>query len=405
MVKEVYIETMKKLYRSSKTKIFLLFVLIAVVIYTIVILPAAQPMQTVDMERMDLDMQANRGIMEDRARSGKTEVNEFTGASAYQMAKEEYEKQRSFYGIIHTGDARRYIEAPYIPEKLSKEIRDYYLANAAEPLKDLSFDQTNRAMRLNNYLEEVPEINFHLIQEKTAWQQVQLLFAGYGPLLFCAAVIFLVSDIVTRERQEKTQKAGIPYKWNRYLLVQSLAAFTFAVLTLFAFLVLFWGLTGLMFGFGSLSLKVPHYVYSRDYVTNDDVFRLMTIKDFLIRTLPFLLLFLFLMIRIGVLSSLWFKNDVVVLAAGIFTVLFEKLYFDRRMQSLLGMPLGYFPQTYLEYGKVVSGEKNFLLNTDSISIQRGLVVLGVFLVLIEGSIWVSTKFQTRQVYIDQGGRT
>ena len=105
------------------------------------------------------------------------------------------------------------------------------------------------------------------------------------------------------------------------------------------------------------------------------------------------------MIRLSAVFSLWFKNDMVVMAAGFFVVLFEKLYFDRRMQTLLGAPLGYFPQTYFDYGKVVAGEKNFLLNTDSISIQRGLIVLAVTVLAVEIMLWFTASVQTRQKYV------
>lgn len=399
MVGEVYVETLKKLWRSSKTRIFFIFILVGITIYTTVVLPSLQPMDTEDMMRLELDMEANKSIMEDRAASGKTDVNEFTGQSAFQMAKDAYQRQRNFYTVIQTGDARRYIETPYVSEKRSKEIREYYLANADEPLKDLSFDQTNRAQRLNSYLEEVPEINFHLIQEKTAWQQLHLFLLNWGPLILSVGTIFLVSDVVTRERQERTQKAGIPYPWRRYLFIQSLAAFTFVIGTIFVSLLAFWGMTGLMFGFGSTGLKVPHYAYSFDYTTNEDVFGLMTIGSFLKQTAPFLFLITYLMIRLSAVFSLWFKNDMVVMAAGFFVVLFEKLYFDRRMQTLLGAPLGYFPQTYFDYGKVVAGEKNFLLNTDSISIQRGLIVLAVTVLAVEIMLWFTASVQTRQKYV------
>src|SRR5699024_4524409 len=109
------------------------------------------------------------------------------------------------------------------------------------PLKDLQYDNQNKYLRLNSYLEEVPDINFHLIQEKTAWQQIQLFFLNWGPIILSIATVFLVSDVVTRERQERTQKAGIPYGWKKYLFVQSLASFSFALLFVLAALVFFWG--------------------------------------------------------------------------------------------------------------------------------------------------------------------
>lgn len=395
----LYIETIKKLIRNSKTHVFMVFLFIGIALYSILILPNNQPMDTVDLHSLDMDMQANKSIMEDRARAGKTEVNLFTGQSAYQNAKFNYERQRSFKSAIQSGDAKRVIQLGYIPEKLEKEIREFYLAHSEEPLKDLNFDQTNKHLRFTSYLEELPNVDFHIIQEKTAWQQIHLFFLNWGPLILGASAIFLVSDVVTRERQEKTQRAGIPYNWKKQLFVQSLAAFSFVLLISILGLVAFWAINGVMFGFGNLSMKIPLYTYSTDFVTNQDVFGLMTIGTFIKKIFPYFFILTYLLIRLSTLFSLWFKHDVVVMLGSFFVLFFEKLYFDRRMQGIFGIPLGFFPQTYFDYGKVVAGEKSYLLNTDSITVARGLLVLGVMILLIEGGLWVTATFQTRQKFI------
>lgn len=394
----IYIETLKKLIRNSKTHIFLGFMILGIFLYTGVILPNTQSMDTIDMKRLDIDMQANRSIMESKAQSGKTEASAFTGQSAYMTAKFKYNSQRAFKAAIVSGDARRFLESNYMPEHLEKEIREYYLANSEFPLKDLGFDQTNKWNRYSSYLEEVPDIDFHIIQEKTAWQQLYTFLLNFGPLILGVSVVFLISDVVTHERQVRTQKIGIPYNWKRYLFTQSLASFTFVCLITAVGLLAFWLSTGLIFGFGDLSLKVPLYAYSEDYATNPDVFDLMTIGAFLKQTIPYFFLLTYFLIRLSTTFSLWFKNDVVVMVGGFFVLFFEKLYFDRRMQGIAGIPLGFFPQTYFEYGKVITGEKNFLMNTDSITFQRGLIVMGISILLVEIVLWITASLQTRQKY-------
>jgi len=144
---------------------------------------------------------------------------------------------------------------------------------------------------------------------------------------------------------------------------------------------------------------VPEYTYSSDYATNNAVFGLMSIGNFLIQVVPFIVLFIFLMIRLTVLFSLVFKNEVVVLILGIFAVVFEKIYYSRRMRDIFGIDLSFFPQTYMDFGKVVSGEKNFLLNTDSITAGKGLLVVGATILIIEGLLWVTTKYIPRQRFV------
>lgn len=396
----IYLETLKKLIRNSKTHIFLGFMILGILLYTGFILPNTQPMDTVDLKRLDIDMQANQSIMESKARSGNTEASAFTGQSAYLQAKYKYNLQRSFKTAIDSGDAHRLIQLNYIPEYLDKEITEYYLANSEHPLKDLGFDRTNQGNRLNSYIEEVPHIDFHLIQEKTAWQQLHTFFLNWGPLILGFSAIFLVSDVTTRERQEKTQKAGIPYSWKKYLFAQSLASFTFVLSITVIGLSLFWLSATALFGTGSTLLKVPQYLYSTDFTTNTDVFGLMSIGSFMIRVVPYFLLFTYLLIRLSTIFSLWFKQDVIVMVAGFFVLFFEKLYFDRRMTDLFNIPLGFFPQTYVDYGKVITGEKSYLLNTDSITFQRGLIVLGLTLVLVEVLLWITATVQTRQKYVE-----
>lgn len=399
MAKAIFLETFKTLMRNSKNRLVIVVAFLGVVVYSGVVLPNLEPLNTVDMDRLEIDMLGNRGLMENQFEQGTTEANLFTGQSTYQMAKEEFRQQRAFKTAIETGDVRRYIQLDYVPEEVADQMKDYYLQNSSEPMKDLGYDQTNRRLRLESYLEEVPNPTFHLIQEKTSWQQIHLFLLNWGPVLLLIVTVFLASDVVTRDREVRTQKAGVPYAWSKYLFVQSAAVFCFTGLFLLVVGIWFFLVNGLLFGFGSLDLKVPLYTYSSDYVTNDSVFGLMPLGTFLWKSLPFLMLFLYVMIRLSVLFSLLFRNDVVVLMVGVFAVVFEKLYYNRRMRDIFGIDLSFFPQTYIDFGKVVSGEKNFLLNTPMITWERGLAVIVGTVLVVELLLWAATKVITRQRFV------
>lgn len=399
MAKAIFLETFKTLMRNSKNRLVIVVAFLGVIVYSGVVLPHLEPLDTVDMERLEIDMLGNRGLMENQFEQGTTEANLFTGQSTYQMAKEEFQQQRAFKAAIDTGDVRRYIQLDYVPEEVADKMKDYYMQNSSEPMKDLGYDQTNRRLRLESYLEEVPNPTFHMVQEKTSWQQIHLFLLNWGPVLLLIVTVFLASDVVTRDREVRTQKAGVPYAWSKYLFVQSAAVFCFTGLFLLMVGIWFFLVNGLLFGFGSLDLKVPLYTYSSDYVTNDSVFGLMPLGTFLWKSLPFLLLFLYLMIRLSVLFSLLFRNDVVVLMVGVFAVVFEKLYYSRRMRDIFGIDLSFFPQTYIDFGKVVSGEKNFLLNTPMITWERGLAVVAGTVLVVELLLWAATKVITRQRFV------
>lgn len=399
IAKTIFVETFKKMMRSSKNRLVWIVALLGVVIYSGVVLINSEPMDTIDLERLNIDLSGNQGLMKSQLEKGTTEANIFTGMSTYEMAKSNFEQQRSFKTAVDAGDARRVIESNYMSEELAKEIEEHYLESSEAPFKDLHYDLSNKQLRLNSYLEEVPEITFHLIQEKTAWQQIHLFFLRVGPLVILMLTVFMVSEVVTGDRDVRTQKAGIPYSWRKYLVVKSAASFCFVGLFFIVIFCWFLLVDGLFFGFGSVSLKVPEYTYLSDYATNDSVFGLMSIGDFLVQVVPFAVLFIFLMIRLTVLFSLLFKNEVVVLALGIFAVVFEKIYYSRHMRDIFGVNLSFFPQTYIDFGKVVSGEKNFLLNTPSITVEKGLLVVGATILVVEGLLWIATKYIPRQRFV------
>lgn len=398
MAKVVFIETFKKMIRNSKNRLVILVAFLGVLLYSGLVLPNTEPLDTVDMERLEIDMLGNLGMMESQFDAGTTEANLFTGQSTYQMAKNEFEQQRDFKTAMDNGDARRYIQLNYLPEDLQDDIRNYYLQHSGEPLKDLQYDRSNKQLRLNSYLEE-PHITFHLIQEKTAWQQIHQFLMNWGPQILLVLTVFLASDVLTMDRSARTQKAGVPYSWRKYLFVQSVAVFCFMELFLLAVFAWFMLVNGLLFGFGHLELKVPQYTYRTDYTTNDSVFGLMEIGTFLWNCLPLLVLFIYLMIRLTTLFSLIFRHDVVVLTVGVFAIVFEKLYYSRRMRDIMGIDLSFFPQTYIDIGQVVSGEKNFLLNTPAITMEQGLIVVAVTVLAVEGLILIASKWMPRQRFV------
>lgn len=132
---------------------------------------------------------------------------------------------------------------------------------------------------------------------------------------------------------------------------------------------------------------------------NPDVYSLMSIGSFLLKTIPFLLLLLYLFIRLSALLSLLFRQEVVVFVAGLFVLLFEKLYFSRTTRDIFGIDISHFPQTYFDFGKVISGEKNFMLNTPTITVNQGLFVIVATLIGVEVILAIASYIRTRQKFI------
>ncbi len=64
------------------------------------------------------------------------------------------------------------------------------------------------------------------------------------------------------------------------------------------------------------------------------------------------------------------------------------------------MDISLFPQTYFDFGKIIDGEKNFLLNTETITYVKGIVVLLVLYFIIEVILFiVSHVINKRRFYL------
>src|SRR5690625_6089406 len=72
----------------------------------------------------------------------------------------------------------------------------------------------------------------------------------------------------------------------------------------------------------------------------------------------FLFLFYFIFVRLTLMLSLIFKNEWVILILTTLILFTEKFYYARDKRELFGKDVRFFPQTYLDIGKVITGEKN-----------------------------------------------
>src|SRR5690625_7975767 len=102
----------------------------------------------------------------------------------------------------------------------------------------------------------------------------------------------------------------------------------------------------------------------------------MPIWTFLLQAIPYLLLLGYLFTRLNTLFSLWTKQSVVTMVLGIFTILFQFIYYGSDSEELLGIDISLFPQTYFDFGKVLTGrlEQQLLVTIPNL-FTRGLLVL------------------------------
>jgi hypothetical protein len=305
-----------------------------------------------------------------------------TGTTAYIEQTHEAGYQRELLTTLRQGDIYRYLESSHMHSIEEPE------TSLATLFYDL-FGEDPLFLKSARYIEEIPNLNFHIVHEITSLQQIHLFLIGAGSLILLAGLIFMISDVHTKDLKLSTQKSGIPMSWSKYLLVQSLAALSFVALFYMFFIGLFYLINGILHGFGSLNypISVPHE----------------TIGWFLIRTIPYIVLLFILFTRLNTLISLWTKHSIVVMAVLIFIVFFSSIYLDVYTGESLSINLAYLPTSYIDFGKIITGNHALSPITSGLTVySSGLIVLSGFLLVTEIVLYATTKQITRQKFIALG---
>lgn len=383
--------------KNKKNVLLLFFLILGTLVYTFVWLPNDHRSESLQYEEISRELEVIDAIQKTR------EERKATGYSP--MAGRNYYADTNFYAklysaMIHAfdeGDFERYaflrshylfgIKEDYFP-------MDYLLPDSPFPVKDLLHTIEKRLVTYEYLLTSNIPITYEVIEEKTSLQVFANLFSTYGPYLFLFLSIYISNDILTRDRKNTTTIEGLPVSWYQFINSKSIAAVFYTFLISFGFFGLSFFFIGITKGFGSFDLKIPvlgeridnlHYEYS-----------IMPIGKYLLIALLFLVLFQILFIRLNMIFSLLFKNEWIVLALSVFLLIMEKIYFARDKRELFNQDISLFPQTYIDFGKVITGEKNFLLNIDSIYYLKGLIILLLTWFIVEITLFLATKIKTKR---------
>ncbi len=212
-------------------------------------------------------------------------------------------------------------------------------------------------------------------------------------LLFCA--IYFSSDMITRNKEHRSVLQGVPVGWYRLINVKSFVAFLYTLVILLGLFLLAMLLIAIQNGFGSFKLPVPITLPSSqpdDYMGyRFSEFDNMTIAKFLLLSLGIIPVLIYLFIRLNAIFSLLFKNPWIVIMVSTVLLFVERIYYFRTTTELFGIDLSYFPQTYFDFGRVISGEKYYLIHLESITYQQGIIVLLSSIVVLEIILFVISR--------------
>lgn len=397
---QVITETVKYMWRSEKNRLFMTLTTALVLIYSLFIVPKISGDNEVDIEMMEREMTGNVIQFEESLEEGLIVPNVLTGTTAYDQWRREAVAQRELLTALKRGDVKRYIEIDYRPSTATEK--------EASGLEQLVFnvfgyelEQPYQTEKNKVYYDEVDPLSFHIVHDRTSLQQVHLFLIGLGPVLLLLGLVFLISDVHIKDRSLQTQKIGIPMSWQKYSFTQALTAFGFVSLFYLFLFGLFFLVNGLLYGFGSFDLPIGYYNPNFEMgFLNQDNYQVKSLGLFLFQAIPYLLLLGYLFTRLNTLLSLWTKQSVVTMVLGMFLILFQTLYYGRDFFELADVDLSIFPQTYIDFGKVLTGrlEQNQLAAIPNLY-TKGLIVLGLTILFTEVFIYGSSKIITRQKFM------
>ncbi|TFB14124.1 hypothetical protein E3U55_14515 [Filobacillus milosensis] len=392
MKRSLFKHEFKLTFFSKKNILFTSFLLVLLFSYVFMILPNEFNIESFQKEEVEHKLQDISSTQEWRLEMGYTGIYPMTGA--YFASQQSYlEQHEKMVTAFENENYNRYlhIRTNYL---LNGGYRDYRESDLfyQEPLpgKDKYHLYHKNILRFHSYLNDDEPITYPMIQERTALQKLHQFLTSSMIYLIIFAAIYFSSDVLIRDRTHQTLLQGFPTQWYSLLNVKSLAAFAYTLLIVTGVVGLGLILLSLTYGPGYLDMQIP---YKKDYrLFYFEAYDYMGMKEFLLKSLALIPIVVYLFIRFNVLVSLLIRNTWAVLFIGTALLFSERLYFDRSTRELFGIDLSYFPQTYFDIGQVVTLEKNYLINTDTITFSQGLIVLLITLVVVELLLWITTRF-------------
>jgi hypothetical protein len=383
--------------KSRRNIPFIVFLGVLLFSFCLIILPNKETQETFDpVEVRDYleELQVEQKFREEK---GNTGIVLFSGQPVYAANAYNYKLFHAMLRAYEDHDFNRYLR-----------LRNFYLEGnpyayignptlfkeSLFPGKDQTHLYNQTMLRFEDYLKNDYTISYGMIQEKTGLQALQKLLLNYGMFVFLFCVIYVSSDILSRDRQYRTVLQGLPLSWYRLLNLKTFSVFLYSLLVIVGLILVGVTAVSLQYGFGSFNMKVPIMIGQQLFTLED--YDVITVAQFLLKSLSVIPILVYLFIRLNVVLSLLLKNEWLVLMVSSLILFSERLYFSRTARELFGIDISYFPQTYFDFGKIVTGEKNFLLNTETITYVKGIIVLLITIVIIECVLLVVSRIVNKR---------
>src|SRR5690625_6651320 len=129
-------------------------------------------------------------------------------------------------------------------------------------------------------------------------------------------------------------------------------------------------------------------------------YQTMSILKFFALTFSFITIFIFVFISINIIFSLLLKNEWIVLIISSFLLFSEQFYYARDKRELFSSGIEHFPQTVFEFGKIVTGEKNFLINMETLNYSKGILLMIISFIVIEFLVLLTMKIINKERFFN-----
>ena len=381
--------------KSKKNNMFIVFLAALVFSYCFIVLPNQETFDTIDVEELKVLVSDTAASQESREARGATGIIQFIGMSAY--AQDEYKNQirNAMVHAYEKEEYTRYLRFKIMDMDHMAFMQDKtILPKSPFPEKDRSNLLHQITSKYDSYLTSDLPISKEMIEQKTALQVLTNLLLGPVTYLILFCAIYFGSDVLVRDRRNQTILQGIPLSWYRLINLKTFVAFSYTMLVLFALFIA--GMAALTFqnGFGYFDIKIPTLVPGNEIGFMD--FEMISIGKFLLLAMGFIPILVYLFIRLNMVLSLVLKNEWLVLLVSSLILFSESIYFTRTLREIGGIEISHFPQTYFEFGKVITGAKNFLVNLETITYSKGYLLFIIAIVITELLLVLVSRIVNKQ---------
>ena len=384
---------LKGFFSNHKNLIIFALLLIASLYYALYIAPAYQPIESVNKEEIEVRYEDRKEFLDNvELRNGSHPLTIF--AALVYPKWNELDGER--LATLANGDLYSYAQATYewylyADENIKTDPYDvlrynprYYTYGNKHAKEDGHYNYLYSAERYRQYASANYELNLNIFEERTALQTLKRLLESGLPYILLLTCLLLSNDIVMKDRKHPSVVNGFPMTPFKRMMLKGLVALI-GCLTSIAILLPAFLIIGFRDGFGTLDL--PAVVYNFAFL-NNGTYESISMGMFMSKYLVMLLLWFVLIISLVLLMSILLKNEYFNLTIGIICFI-EITYYQRR--KILDDWLSYLPTSYVQIGDVISGYRNYALFTDSITTEKGFIVLFSTSILIILLIWLVTK--------------